>query len=36
MNSQPTFLALTYFELDEFWPYYQKDVNQISLNHTAL
>ena len=36
MNSQPTFLFLTYFELNELWLYYQKDVNQITLNHSTL
>ena len=36
MNSQPTFLFLTYFYLNELWPYYQKDVNQVVLNHTTL
>ena len=36
MNSQPTFLFLTYFELNELWAYYQKDVNQVTLNPTTL
>ena len=36
MNSQPTFLFLTYFQLNELLPYYQKDVNQITLNHATL
>ena len=36
MNSQPNFLFLTYFYLDELWPYHQKDVNQINFNHTTL
>ena len=36
INSQPTFLFLTYFELNELWLYYQKDVNQITLNHPTL
>ena len=35
MNSQPTFLFLTYFKLKELWPY-QKHVNQIILNHITL
>ena len=36
MNSQPTSLFLTYFQLNELWPHYQKDVNQITLNHVTL
>ena len=32
MNSQPTFLFLTY--LNSLWPYYQKHVTQIILNCT--
>ena len=31
MNSQSTFLILT-----DFWLFFQKDVNQITLNHTTL
>ena len=36
MNSQPTFLFLTCFKLNELWPYYQKNVNQMTLNHTTI
>ena len=36
VNSQPTFMFLTYSQLNELWPYYQKDVNQTTLNHTSL
>ena len=36
MNSQHPFLFLTYFQLNELWPYYQKEINQITLNHTTL
>ena len=36
MNSQPTFLFLIYFLLNELRPYYQRDVNPITLNHTTL
>ena len=36
MNSHPTFLFVTYFEVIELWPYYPKDVNQITLNHTTV
>ena len=36
MDWQPTFLVLTYPQRNELWPYYQKDVNQITLNHTTL
>ena len=36
MNSQPTFQFLTNFSLNEWWPSYQKDVNQITLNHNSL
>ena len=36
MNSQPTLLFLTYFSLNELWPYYQKNLNQITLNDTTL
>ena len=35
MNSQPTFLFLTYFKLNELWPC-QKHVNQIILDHITL
>ena len=35
MSFYPTFLCLTYFN-SELWPYYQKDVNQISLTHITL
>ena len=36
MKSEPTFFILSYFWLNEWWPYYQKDVNQVTLNHTTL
>ena len=36
MNSQPTFLFLIYFLLNELQPYYQRDVNPITLNQTTL
>ena len=36
MNSQPTLLFLGYYKLNELWPNYQKDLNQITLNHTTL
>ena len=36
MNSQPTFFIFNLFKLNELWPYYQKHVNQIILNHTTL
>ena len=36
MNSQPAFLFLTYFKLNEIWRYYQKYINQIILNHNSL
>ena len=36
MNSQATFLFFNLFKLSELWPYYQKHVNQIILNHTTL
>ena len=29
MNSQSTFLFFNLFELNELWPYYQKDVKVI-------
>ena len=35
-GTQPTFLFLIYFQLNELWSYYQNDVNQITLNHTTL
>ena len=35
INSQPTILILTFWKSVE-WPYYQKDINQINLHHTAL
>ena len=36
MDSQSTFLFLIYFSLNELWPLYWKDVNQIALNHTIV
>ena len=36
MNSHLTFLFLTDFYLIELQPYYQKSVDQITLNHTLL
>ena len=36
MNSQPTFFIFNLFKLNELWPYYQKHVNQMILNHTIL
>ena len=36
-ESEPTFLFLcNLFKLSELWPYYQKHVNQIILNHITL
>ena len=34
MNSQPTFLYLTYF--NSLWPYYQKDLPDIFKLHNSL
>ena len=31
MNSQPTFLLLIYFELNELWSYYQKDTKHMTF-----
>ena len=37
MNSQPMFLFLTYFELTELWPYYQKGCKPDNLeSHNSL
>ena len=36
MNSQPTFLFVTYFYLNKLCPYYQKDVDQITLSRTIF
>ena len=36
MNSQPTFLFFSQFNLNELQPYYQKYVHQIILNLTTL
>ena len=38
VSHKPTayFSVFDLFELNELWPYYQKEVNQISLKHTTL
>ena len=33
---QRTFLFLTYLNLNELWTYYQKYVNQMTLNRATL
>ena len=36
MNSQPTFLFLTYFNAMDYDHIYQKDVHEITLNRVKL